>query len=259
VSKIDDYRLRLRSLADWEPYLLRESGLPGPRGNLELAQAVAHEGDARRFTRWLRLGPEEAPTGTAQEFLSFCGVLGQGKLVVQGNRAALARLRRLAADPRWRIREAVAMALQTWGDADMPALTSEMTVWAAGNPWLKRAAAAALCEPRLLKPQSRADPVLRILDRITESIQRSRSREGPPWEALRKGMGYCWSVAVVARPDRGLPLMEKWVGSDDPFVTRVMRENLGKARLVRLDADWVREQTARLPSPARRRKPRHPA
>jgi hypothetical protein len=43
-------------------------------------------------------------------------------------------LRTLAADPRWRIREGVAMALQRWGDADMDGLLAEMAVWATGNP-----------------------------------------------------------------------------------------------------------------------------
>ena len=45
MNKTEIYRQTLASLQDWEPYLLQESGLPGPRGNLELAQVVADEGD----------------------------------------------------------------------------------------------------------------------------------------------------------------------------------------------------------------------
>ena len=63
------------------------------------------------------------------------------------------------------------MALQRWGDADMAALLAEMADWAAGNPWEQRAAAAALCEPRLLKQPEHAAAVLRILDEITASDQ----------------------------------------------------------------------------------------
>jgi hypothetical protein len=39
----ETYRAALRDLpaADWEPYLLAHSNLPGPRGNLALAAAVA--------------------------------------------------------------------------------------------------------------------------------------------------------------------------------------------------------------------------
>ena len=41
VSKAVEYRAKLRALDEWDAYLLKESGLPGPRGNLELAQVVA--------------------------------------------------------------------------------------------------------------------------------------------------------------------------------------------------------------------------
>ncbi len=53
MSKRDAYRAILREMPDWDSYLLRESGLPGPRGNLELAQAVADVGDRPRFERYL--------------------------------------------------------------------------------------------------------------------------------------------------------------------------------------------------------------
>ena len=49
MSKIDDYRQTLKRLDNWIPFLLKESGLPGPRGNLELAYAVAEEGNSRSY------------------------------------------------------------------------------------------------------------------------------------------------------------------------------------------------------------------
>ncbi|MFZ2360665.1 MAG: hypothetical protein WA040_15100 [Anaerolineae bacterium] len=51
MSKRNEYRQTLRGLDDWDPYLLAESGLPGPLGNIELAQAVADEGDVRWIMR----------------------------------------------------------------------------------------------------------------------------------------------------------------------------------------------------------------
>ncbi len=45
MNKSDTYRQILATLPEWEPYLLQESGLPGPRGNIELAQVVADMGD----------------------------------------------------------------------------------------------------------------------------------------------------------------------------------------------------------------------
>jgi hypothetical protein len=46
VTKIGDYRKTLRRLDGWDDYLREESGLPGPRANLELVHAVAEEGSA---------------------------------------------------------------------------------------------------------------------------------------------------------------------------------------------------------------------
>ncbi|MCE5258976.1 MAG: hypothetical protein LLG44_07970 [Chloroflexi bacterium] len=39
--KTDQYLEQLRSLTNPDPFLLQRSGLPGPRGNLELAQVAA--------------------------------------------------------------------------------------------------------------------------------------------------------------------------------------------------------------------------
>jgi HEAT repeat protein len=151
MAKVDRYRETLKALNDWTPFLLQESGLPGRRGNLELAYAVAEEGDRARFEHFLSLAsdPVKAPSNSPEEFLAFCGVLGLGKLLARGDRQALDKLRSFASDPRWRTREAVAQALQYLGDVDMEALLHDMNAWSQGSPLEQRAAAAALCEPRL--------------------------------------------------------------------------------------------------------------
>ena len=53
----------------------------------------------------LSFTPEKAPVNTQQEFLAFCGTLGLGKLLIDGRKEYLIRLRLLASDPRWRTRE----------------------------------------------------------------------------------------------------------------------------------------------------------
>lgn len=265
-------RAALRDLpaAEWDAYLLAHSNLPGPRGNLELAAAAADLGDEAQFRRWASLGPDVAPENTPACFLAFCGVVGLGRLLgdwksqqpsqsppawavdqptkvgfaevaAVSNRRAdlLVLLRAFAADPRWRIREGAAMALQRWGDADMPGLLAEMTNWASGSPWEQRAAAAGLCEPRLLRDPAHAAAVLGILDQITATIESASDRKSDAFRTLRQGLGYCWSVAVAALPDVGKPLMEKWLASDDPDIRRILRENLKKNRLVKMDAGWV--------------------
>ncbi len=235
MSKIEAYVAALRHLTDWDDYLRRESGLPGPRGNLELAAAVAQVGSESLFLRYAALGAEEAPTNSPGELLTFCGVLGLGRLVAEGRSDYLPRLRTAASDPRWRVREAAAMALQTIGDADMGALLLIAEDWSHGN-WLEqRAAAAGLCEPRLLHQRKIADRVLAILDRLTGNMAASTDRRSEDRRTLRQGLGYCWSVAVAAYPEGGKPAMEKWLDFPDPDIAWVMRQNLKKSRLARMD------------------------
>ena len=246
MNKIDTYRQALRNIDDWEPYLLAESGLPGPRGNIELAQAVADEGDEPLFLHLLSFDATSAPTNTPQEFLAFCGVVGLGRLVAEGRPDLLPALRRHANDPRWRMREGVAMALQRWGRVDMPGLLSVMDDWSHGSLLEQRAAAAALCEPALLGNPTDAERTLHILDAITLSVEQSEDRRSDAFQALRKGLAYCWSVAVAALPAAGKALMERWLTSEDRDVRWIMRQNLQKQRLVRVDTDWVAAWLARL-------------
>jgi hypothetical protein len=246
MGKVEEYRRTLRELEDWDPFLLRESGLPGPRGNIELGRAVAEEGDEELFQRYLSFDADVAPVNSPQEFLAFCGVLGLGRLVSEGRTELLGTLREFASDPRWRTREAVAMALQRLGDADMDLLLDEMEGWSQGSLLERRAAAAGLCEPRLLKEPAHVGRVLKLLDVITASIVDVEDRRSEQFLALRKGLGYCWSVAVAALPDEGRKTMERWFSSDDKDVRWIMKENLKKKRLERMDAEWVERAKADL-------------
>ena len=236
MSKVEEYRQTLRTLSDWDSFLMKNSGLPGPRGNLELAHAVAQEGNQKQFEHFLTYHAEE---NTPEVFVFFCGVIGLGKLAA--NQPELFnRLREYASDPRWRIREAVATGLQLSGDQDMDLLVREMKKWIKGNWYEKRAVAAALAEPRLLKQPKHAKQVLQILDKITASMETDDKFKDESFKVLRQGMGYCWSVAVAASPEAGKPMMEKWLTSEDKDIRWVMKENLKKNRLVKMDAAWVK-------------------
>jgi hypothetical protein len=262
--KIQDYRDTLRSLpslsneagqAAWRDYLTEHSGLPGPRGNLELAQAVALEGNETMFAGYLTdFTPQVAPVNSPQEFLYFCGVLGLGRMVAEGKRDYLQQLRHCASDPRWRTREGVAMALQNWADPplasthnpNLPALLDEMEQWSRGNYFEQRAAMAALCEPRLLIEPAVARRVFALLDSITAELASASNRRDDGFQALRKALGYGWSVAVAAYPNEGKTAMEAWLNSKDKDVRWLMKQNLKKNRLVHMDADWVRQCAASL-------------
>jgi hypothetical protein len=242
MSKLNDYLQTLNELQDWIPFLKKESGLPGPRGNLELAHAVAQAGNKKQFEQLLSF---EAKENTPEVFLVFCGVMGLGKLTANDPKY-FERLRSYASDSRWRIREAVATGLQLTGDQDMSLLLKEMQKWSKGNWYEKRAAAAALAEPRLLKKPKEIEKVLQILDWITASMEVTESSKDEAYKVLRQGMGYCWSVVIVALPETGKSMFEKWLTSDDKDVRWMIKENLKKNRLLKMDADWVKACSAKL-------------
>jgi hypothetical protein len=242
MSKLEDYRQTLKKLDDWIPFLRENSGLPGPRGNLELAHAVAQEGNEKQFNEFLSVQAEE---NTPEVFLVFCGVMGLGKLAANEPKL-FEQLQEYAPDPRWRIREAVATGVQLVGDQDMDLLIKEMQKWSKGNWYEKRAAAAALAEPRLLKQPAYAQKALQVLDEITRSMQPTDDSKDEGFNVLRQAMGYCWSVAVTALPAVGKPMMEQWLDSPDKDIRWIMKENLKKNRLVKMNADWVKARIKRL-------------
>jgi hypothetical protein len=88
--------------------------------------------------------------------------------------------------------------------------------------------------------------VLRLLDKITASLRKVQDRKSEDFMTLRKGLGYCWSVAVAALPDEGKPLMDKWLADTDKDIRWIMKENLKKNRLARVDAGWVIKWQSRL-------------
>lgn len=247
-----DYRPDLEAATDQVEYLRAHSGLPGPRGNLELMQAAADIGDELRFRHWLSLGSRLGTSGVPEaaaptdEFLAMCGIVGLGRLVAEGRRDLLTDLRSQACDPRWRVREGVAMALQRLGDADVGSLLAIARAWAEAEPYVQRAAIAAISEPRLLRDPDIARSAVDVVDRVTTLLAASKFRRTDEFRVLRQALAYCWSVVVVGSPSHGKKLMERWLDSGDADVRWIMRENLKKARLTRLDPEWAVRLGARL-------------
>jgi hypothetical protein len=197
MERVERYRAELRRLPEWEAYLKKNSGLPGARANLELVEAVGEEADPERLWRL---------SASSDEFLALCGTAGLGHLAVSDPVPVMSWLHELAADPRWRVREGVAIALQHIGRHSMPRLLAEMEKWSTDGPYVQRAAAAGLCEPSLLKEPEHVIRVLGILDRMTKSMAATNERKGAGVRVLRQALGCCWSVAAAALPEAGRPL-----------------------------------------------------
>lgn len=234
-------------------YLRANSNLPGPRGNLELAHAFA-DWAPDELVEALRSEDTEH-----DEFVDFCVVLALGERLARAPDPGLVTaLHEHARDPRWRIREAVATGLQRVGDRDLLRLVSLVDGWVLeADPLVRRAAIAAICEPRLLTTQPGASGALRACQAATRTIAEALpdERRTVGMRVLRQALGYCWSVAVAADPGPGLTAFAALQAvEDDPDLAWIARENLRKARLQRLLGPWAgRPARAKRPGGPRER------
>lgn len=216
--------VRTRTLpSQAEPALVREfllanSGLPGPRANLALADEFAESGSPEQIREFAH---------SPDEYLALCGSIGLGELLARGDDTS-SELHALASDERWRVREGVARGLQR-----VPLTTLLLLVedWSRDpDPLVQRAAIAAICEPRLLKDAAAAATALAACETTTAAFLASGSRS----RVLRQALGYCWSVGIAASPGPGLSAFARLRENDDPDAQWIVRENLTKARLKKL-------------------------
>lgn len=229
-----DHREILRTLDEEATiaYLTAHSGLPGPRGNLELLAAF---GDVATPDLVLRL------VGADDEYLASCAAAAVGRLVLEASGARrdelVALLHRQSRDERWRVREGVAMAMQRLGDGDASLLRDVVREWASDpHALVQRAAVAGICEPRLLRDPATARAALEACRAATSALagRAPTERRRDDVRTLRQALGYCWSVAIVGDPQDGLPAFDALRTSTDSDVVWVVRENLRKSRLTRL-------------------------
>jgi hypothetical protein len=137
------------------------------------------------------------------------------------------------------VREGVALGLQRHRAGDREGLLLLLDGWMAGTDLERRAAVATLAEPPLLRDPALARAALEVVDRATACLATSPDRRDDGFRALRKALGYAWSVVVAAGAPGARERFEALLASGDPDVRWVVRENLTKARLERLDAEWV--------------------
>jgi hypothetical protein len=230
-----------------ENYLASNSNLPGPRGNLELADAfgdsladLAGRGGHSLWelcTKMTSIPVNEAPTNDPREFIPFCGAVGVGALgaaVPELFDGSLAAFRRLADDPRWRMREATAMGLQRLLRSRQEEAFAALEGWiSGGSPLALRAAAAAVAEPPLLVYEETAQRALRLHRRIMERVAGFEDRRSGEFRTLRQALGYTLSVVVQATPEAGFAFLRGLAATPDPDVRWIVRENLKKSRLVK--------------------------
>ncbi|MCU0844196.1 MAG: hypothetical protein MUC76_04645 [Spirochaetes bacterium] len=223
-------------------YLLKNSGLPGPRGNLELLYSFAKTATADEVEACMSLYDDDL-RNSPEEFVVMCGIVARCILRKDDIAGALAAVRAFAVHESWRIRESVAIGIQEIAGNDMHAIIDVLEKWVEGNALERRAVVAALCEPKLLKDSAVAARVLRVLGRITIDLERAeRLTDGQV--VLRKALGYGWSVVVAASPEVGKAAFEAIAGNTGKHIRWIVRENLKKNRLMKMDARWVERMRA---------------
>lgn len=233
-----------------ERYLMEHSNLPGPRMNLALVNAFADVvGDLitqadrpleyleELADGWAALSLEAAPVNNPREFLPCAAVLTYGQAAVSRPdwwEDEIAKLHQAASDPRWRVREMVAMALQRMLAVYWDRTFMLLRQWVAeDDPLALRAAAAAIAEPPIISRPGRGYYALEIQESALQKLAGfpADTRRTDAFRALRKALGFTVSVAVAAAPDAGFRLLEQLASSVDQDVRWVVRENLKKNRL----------------------------
>ncbi len=249
MPRIDELRREIAKVEDeeLERYLVERSGLPEERLNLQLVHAAAEEAPVFKLTQWVRKGPAEAPNDAPPIALVMAGAVGLGRLIAEDEDRHVGTLRAMTSDQRWRVREAVAMALQRVGTEDPEALFEIAESWAdTGGPFEQRAAVAGVVEPHLLEDPEAAERALDLVDDVTEAFHEARTHDDEGLVALREALGYAWSVVVPALPDLARPRFEAWLAVDDPNVRWVLKENLKTEQMHSVDPAWAKRTLERL-------------
>lgn len=239
-----------------EEYLLVNSNLPGPRGNLTLAFKFAGWFEKKSIEQelldllfqWANIPIEEAPANDPGEYLCFCGVLALGAYYYyaeNSNQAAILKQFKIAMnDRRWRIRESAAMGLQLIAEKDFSPIKENFSIWYTdSNDLEKRAFLAALAHPPILKNKDIVRFSLKLSDEILNEIIQddNKIRRSEEFIALSKGLQYCLSVFVTELPDEGFDLFKKYAQSKDKDMIKILKVNLSKSRLTKKYPQLVNE------------------
>lgn len=244
------------SFKEVENLLMSHSNLPGPRGNLTLAYKFADQFATKNITNdqfnlivgWININEEEAPTNDPREFLSFCGILAMGTYFAYADEdiksSIMGHIKTAMNDPRWRIREGVAMGLQRIAEKEAAPVLQYITVWYDTSTDLeKRAFIAALAHPPILDQEEVAQFSLKISENILKYIDAStkESRRTEGFKTLSQGLQYALSVFVAYRPEEGFALLKKYARLNHPEIDKIIKANLGKSRIVKKFPQMVDE------------------
>ncbi|MEW6196741.1 MAG: hypothetical protein AB1521_16465 [Bacteroidota bacterium] len=246
MQKKEELTERLKLVIDdrmkLEKFIIDNSNLPGPRGNLELAFAFAETYDnVDVLLEWMGITEDLADTNTPEAFLPFCVVVCFGKIYTKKkNKKIISILKKSANDGRWRMREAVAFGFQIIGENNFSELKNIFSDWIKkSNNLEKRAMLVSLAHPKFLNEENS-----KFCFQIAEVVLKEMDRENN-FEVLRKGLEFTISVFAAANPKLGFAFIKKWIGKDK-MIDKIMKENLKKDRLVKKNPGEVKKLLSNL-------------
>ncbi|MCK4718827.1 MAG: DNA alkylation repair protein [Thermoplasmata archaeon] len=236
---MDEHKTVLELRAEWPKLekdavalaalLKKRSGLSEDKANLSLAletgKMLSAKPDVRDIVdRWLMEG---------DEYLSLVAIIALGSLMIlspEMRDSTAPVLEHAVINRKWRIREAVPLALRPLAEKDPAFIAQTLKRWTAeGYPIMFRTAIEILADPSLLKKQPALVPILRDIHiKAMAEVSFHPNETGEPMELLKKVL--CSSISVLAMRDPStIHLMEEWGKS--PPLRPIVRANMGDVRL----------------------------
>lgn len=234
--------------------LVKHSRLPGTRPNLELAEAFAASCASRGarsdalVTAMVRLDADHAPGATELEFLPICGVYAAGFRAAsdRGATKMLMLLHDAAEDLRFRVRDAVVVALAKVGAVRGDELVAQVHDWMDGF-FHAAAVLRALAGAAWLTRIDDASGACELLDaafRTLDGAARSASRY-PGFKALVEAFRAAPAPLALRFGAPVLAVLENFASCKDPDLRALVRESIKDPKLTaRFPDDMARLRAA---------------
>jgi hypothetical protein len=234
--------------------LVKHSRLPGTRANLELAEAFAascasigKKSDAL-ITTMVRMDADAAPGATELEFLPLCGVYAAGFRAAHDPHAdeMFALLHDAAEDLRFRVRDAVVVALSKVGAIRGDALVAEVEPWMDGFFHAAAVLRALVSQSWLTKVDDgeAASALLGTAFRTLDGAARSASRY-PGFKALVEAFRAAPELLALRFGAPVFAVLESFASCKDPHLRDLVVESIAPAKLAsRFPEDIARLRAA---------------
>ncbi len=243
MNEIESYEKVLINMSpkQWPTFLMEHAFITGNKANIELAETFARVGTLMDFKQFIRINHIEAPEGSAESFLTYCGVLGYGVYLSRYyDYGLLDQLRERANDPRLVIRQAVVKALRYIGRKNFRRLIEYIDYWKIGTPLEQRACLAAVCSSDFIKDRESLLEALELLEWVTATFVENLDWNNN-YNILQEEVASCWARIVAENPAKGKQKMERWMKEQHPMVKNIMKRSLLKDSLQAMEKKWGNE------------------